>query len=88
MSVDYGVTDVFAEKGKLVLTDGKLSTKYEKGGHVDTMLNALYADQEFFAAEMGLAQARRDKLLSLVQLYKGIRRWVAVKSSTDTRWPK
>ena len=22
MSVDYGVTDVFAEKGKLVLTDG------------------------------------------------------------------
>ena len=40
MSVDYSVTDVFAEKGKLVLTDGKLSTKYEKGGHVDTMLNA------------------------------------------------
>jgi outer membrane protein TolC len=54
------------------------------------MLNGLNADQELFAAELGLAQARRDKLLSLVQLYKGVRRWVAVKSSTDTRnrWPK
>jgi len=47
------------------------------------MLKGLNADQEFFAAELGLAQARRDKVLSLVQLYKGIRRWVAVKSSTD-----
>jgi len=26
MSVSYDVIDVFAEKGKLVLTDGKLST--------------------------------------------------------------
>jgi len=52
------------------------------------MLNGLNAEQEFFAADLGLAQARRDKLLSLVQLYKGIWRWVAVKSSTDTRWPK
>jgi hypothetical protein len=43
-------------------------------------------DQEFFAAELGLAQARRDKLLSLVQLYKGIRRSVAaVIRSIDTR---
>ena len=32
--MDYGVTDVFAEKGKLVLTDGKLSTKFEKGGQM------------------------------------------------------
>ena len=40
------------------------------------MLNAaLYADQEFFAVEVSLAQAQRNKLLSLVQLYKGIRRW-------------
>ena len=38
MSVDYGVTDVFAEKGKLVLTDGKLSTKFEKGGQVTAQL--------------------------------------------------
>ena len=38
MSVDYGVTDVFAEKGKLVLTDGKLSTKFEKGGQMTAQL--------------------------------------------------
>jgi hypothetical protein len=36
------------------------------------MLNGLNADQELFAAELGLAQARRDKLLSLVQLYTGV----------------
>jgi hypothetical protein len=54
------------------------------------MLNDLNADQELFAAVLGLAQARRDTLLSPVQLYKGVRQWVAVKSSTDTRtrWPK
>jgi hypothetical protein len=38
MSVDYGVTDVFAEKGKLVLTDRKLSTKFEKGGQLTAQL--------------------------------------------------
>jgi hypothetical protein len=38
MSVDYGATDVFAEKGKLVLTDGKLSTKFEKGGQMTAQL--------------------------------------------------
>ena len=41
MSVDYGVTDVFAEKGKLILTDGKLSTKFEKGGQ---LIVQLYVD--------------------------------------------
>ena len=38
MSVSYDVIDVFAEKGKLVLTDGKLSTKFEKGGQVTAQL--------------------------------------------------
>jgi hypothetical protein len=38
VSVAYGVTDVFAEKGKLVLTDGKLSTKFEKGGQLTAQL--------------------------------------------------
>jgi len=37
------------------------------------MLSGLKADQEFFAAQLGLAQARRDELLSLVQLYKGVK---------------
>ena len=31
MSVSYDTIGVFAEKGKLVLTDGKLSKKFEKG---------------------------------------------------------
>jgi outer membrane protein TolC len=41
-------------------------------GGVDTMLNALNSDQDLFAAELSLAQARRDELLSLVQLYKAL----------------
>jgi hypothetical protein len=38
MSVSYDVIDMFAEKGKLVLTDGKLSTKFEKGGQLTVQL--------------------------------------------------
>ena len=37
-SVSYQVTGVFAEKGKLVLTDGKLSAKGEKGGQATLQL--------------------------------------------------
>jgi hypothetical protein len=36
--VSYSVIGVFAEKGKLVLTDGKLSAKGEKGGHATLQL--------------------------------------------------
>src|SRR5262245_61577119 len=38
VSVSYDTIGVFAEKGKLVLTDGKLSTKFEKGGQVTAQL--------------------------------------------------
>ena len=38
MSVSYQVIGVFAEKGKLVLTDGKLSAKGEKGGQATLQL--------------------------------------------------
>jgi multidrug efflux system outer membrane protein len=41
-------------------------------GGVDTMLNALNSDQDLFAAELNLARARRDELLSLVQVYKAL----------------
>jgi multidrug efflux system outer membrane protein len=41
-------------------------------GGVDTMLNALQADQDLFVAELNLAQSKRDELLSLVQLYKAL----------------
>ncbi len=36
------------------------------------MLNALNADQDLFEAELSLAQARRDELLSAVQLYRAL----------------
>ena len=38
MLVSYDVIDVFAERVKLVLTDGKLSTKFEKGGQMTLQL--------------------------------------------------
>jgi multidrug efflux system outer membrane protein len=41
-------------------------------GGVDTMLNALNSDQDLFVAELSLVQARRDELLSLVQIYKAL----------------
>jgi multidrug efflux system outer membrane protein len=41
-------------------------------GGVDTMLNALNADTDLFNAELSLAQARRDELLSLVQVYRAL----------------
>jgi hypothetical protein len=53
MSVSYGVTDVFAEKGKLVLTDGKLSTKFEKGGQLTVQLYVDPASSERMLAAEG-----------------------------------
>jgi multidrug efflux system outer membrane protein len=41
-------------------------------GGVDTMLNALNSDQDLFNAELSLAQAQRDEMLSLVQVYKAL----------------
>ncbi|MBO0862692.1 MAG: efflux transporter outer membrane subunit [Chloracidobacterium sp.] len=41
-------------------------------GGVDTQLNALDADRDLFAAELSLAQTRRNELLALVQLYKAL----------------
>jgi hypothetical protein len=38
VSVSYSVIGVLAEKGKLVLTDGKLSAKGEKGGQATLQL--------------------------------------------------
>jgi len=41
-------------------------------GGVATLLDALDADRSLFDAEQSLAQARRDELLSVVQLYKSL----------------
>jgi len=44
--------------------------RYEGG--IDTLLNALDADRDLFAAELGLAQTRRNEVLALVQLYRAL----------------
>jgi multidrug efflux system outer membrane protein len=49
----------------------RLAYRRYQGG-VDTMLNALNADQDLFEAELSLAQARRDELLSVVLLYRAL----------------
>ncbi len=44
--------------------------RYEGG--VTSYLEVLYNEQELFGAELGLAQARRNELLSVVQLYRAL----------------
>jgi NodT family efflux transporter outer membrane factor (OMF) lipoprotein len=44
--------------------------RYEGG--IDTLLSALDADRDLFDAELGLAQVRRNELLTLVQLYRAL----------------
>jgi multidrug efflux system outer membrane protein len=41
-------------------------------GGVTSYLEVLYNEQELFNAELGLAQAKRDELLSVVQLYRAL----------------
>lgn len=41
-------------------------------GGVTSYLEVLYNEQELFNAELGLAQARRNELLSVVQLYRAL----------------
>ena len=68
------VREVRAQRELLViaLRDRKRLAYMRFNGGVDTMLNALNSDQDLFTAELSLAQARRDELLSLVQLYKAL----------------
>ena len=56
---------------KAVQDRKRLAYRRYQGG-VDTMLNALNADQDLFTAEVSLAQARLDELRSLVQLYRAL----------------
>ena len=44
--------------------------RYEGG--VTSYLEVLYNEQELFNAELGLAQAQRNELLSVVQLYRAL----------------
>jgi multidrug efflux system outer membrane protein len=68
------VKDIRSKQEELVATlqdRSRLSYMRYRGG-VDTLLNALDADRDLFDAELGLAQTRRDELVTLVQLYKAL----------------
>ncbi|HWR50931.1 MAG TPA: efflux transporter outer membrane subunit [Bryobacteraceae bacterium] len=66
--------EIRAEQEQLVevLKDrSRLSYMRYRGG-VDTLLSALDADRDLFTAELGLAEARRNELLALVQVYRSL----------------
>jgi outer membrane protein, multidrug efflux system len=68
------VREVRAQRELLVkaVQDRKRLAYRRYAGGVDTFLNALNSDQDLFAAEVSLAQARLDELRSLVQVYKAL----------------
>jgi multidrug efflux system outer membrane protein len=54
------------------LQDRKRLAYLRYRGGVDTLLNALNADQDLFQAELNLSQIRLNEQLSVVQLYKAL----------------
>jgi outer membrane protein TolC len=46
------------------------NVRYEGG--VTSYLEVLYNEQELFTAELNLAQARRNELLSVIQIYRAL----------------
>jgi multidrug efflux system outer membrane protein len=68
------IKQILAEQNLLVKTlqdRSRLAYVRYRGG-VDTLLNALDADRDLFAAELNQARTQRDELLALVQLYKSL----------------
>jgi len=68
------VREVRTQRGHLVdtLRDRSRLSYLRYTGGVATLLDALDADRELFEAERSLALARRDELLTVVQLYKAL----------------
>ena len=68
------VREVRAQRELLVttLTDRSRLAYLRYNGGVSTLLDALDADRELFNAELSLAQARRDELLTVVAVYKSL----------------
>jgi multidrug efflux system outer membrane protein len=66
--------EIRAEQELLVATlrDRSRMSHVRYEGGIDTLLNALDADRDLFASELGLAQTRRNELLALVQLYRAL----------------
>jgi multidrug efflux system outer membrane protein len=73
--IAYGKTrEVRAQRELLVTTlqDRSRLAYMRYNGGVSNLLEALDADRELFDAELSLAQARRDELLTVVALYKSL----------------
>jgi outer membrane protein, multidrug efflux system len=68
------IKEVRTERTNLVntLRDRVRLAYLRYNGGVANLLEALDADRELFEAELSLAQARRDELLTVVQLYKAL----------------
>jgi multidrug efflux system outer membrane protein len=68
------VKEVRAQRELLVTTlqDRSRLAYLRYTGGVSNLLEALDADRDYFDAELSLAQARRDELLTVVQLYKAL----------------
>ncbi|HYJ45979.1 MAG TPA: TolC family protein [Pyrinomonadaceae bacterium] len=68
------VREVSVQRDLLVntLRDRSRLAYMRYNGGVSNLLEALDADRELFNAELSLAQARRDELLTVVQLYKAL----------------
>jgi multidrug efflux system outer membrane protein len=68
------VKEVRTQRGLLVetLRDRSRLSYLRYTGGVATLLDALDADRELFEAERSLALARRDELVSVVQVYKAL----------------
>jgi multidrug efflux system outer membrane protein len=68
------VREVRAQRDLLVTTlqDRSRLAYMRYNGGVANLLEALDADRNLFDAELSLAQARRDELLTVVQLYKAL----------------
>ena len=68
------VREVRAQQELLVATlqDRSRMSYVRYEGGIDTLLNALDADRDLFAAELELAQVTRDELLTIVQLYRAL----------------
>ena len=66
--------EIRTQRGLLVdtLRDRSRLSYLRYTGGVATLLDALDADRELFEAERSLALARRDELLSVVQLYRAL----------------
>ena len=68
------VNEVRVQRSLLVTTlrDRTRLAYLRYNGGVSNLLEALDADRSLFDAELSLAQARRDELLTVVQLYKSL----------------